>query len=87
MTIGGKESKLELWSIEVKGHFGAEDYLFARAADNKGEHFFLIWLELYLQLFGGSQCLILEHQVVQLENDLFDIGVFVHFVCTPFQLD
>lgn len=35
MTIGGKQSKLELWSIEIKGHLGAEDYLLAGTADNK----------------------------------------------------
>ena len=80
MTIGGRQSKLELWSIEIKGHLGAEDYLLSGTADNKRQHFLLIRLELNLQLFGGSQCLIFEREVVEFESDFFDVCILVHFI-------
>lgn len=41
-------SKLELWRIEVKRHFGPKNDLFSWAADNERQHFFRVRFEFYL---------------------------------------
>jgi hypothetical protein len=41
-----KGSKFELRSVKVERHFGAEDYLFSRTADNEREHFLTLRFKL-----------------------------------------
>ena len=74
------ESKLELRSIEVEGHFCSEYYLLSWFAHHKRQHFLCIGLQLDFQLPVGGQFLILKLQVVHLEKNFLDIGILVHFV-------
>ena len=68
-------SELEFGRVQVKRDLGPEHHFLAWTAYHERQQFLRLWLEFDFEFLGSRQLVVFQVQVVDVEGDLFNIGI------------